>query len=56
MREHSEAAWKIASLYRLASETRDDIAAQIDEALKAEWLKGYEAGKRSMVQSGSTRS
>lgn len=37
MREHSETAWKIASLYStvLASETRD-LAAHIDVALKAE--------------------
>lgn len=34
MKQHSEAAWKIASLYShvLASETRD-LAAQIDAAL-----------------------
>lgn len=37
MHEHSEAAWKIASLYSkvLASETRD-LAAHIDAAIAAE--------------------
>jgi hypothetical protein len=43
MQEHSEAAWKIASIYSgiLASETRD-LAAHIDAAMKAEYVRGYE--------------
>jgi hypothetical protein len=53
MRQHSEAAWKIASLYShvLASETRD-LAAQIDMALEAERMKAREFVAGWMMERG----
>lgn len=49
MKEHSEAAWNIASAYSgvLASETRD-LATRIDEALSAERRRSFGLAGRLM--------